>query len=502
MTYSRNPWEARFQTVLSTVQWVTLALAAFFEFFRSGITPLTSSAAALAGIYVIGSTALPRHVVRRPVVREIVSLVGSALVMTAVALTGAIDSMYLLLSLSPVLFAAAFGGIRIGVATAALSFASLTALTVAEAEQLPYDDLLLWAALYLVVAVAFSQARRILIEEAEAADAMAAESMVMSERVKRLERSHDLLSDLARTAEGAELNPMAVGDAALVEIAGQIEYEAGIVALAGNEGPVVVARRGGNADSTQRTMIPLSVKDREVGLVVLYTPKELTPRQLEDVDDAVRPISLAFSNILLLQDIARAAIREERTRLARELHDEIGPSLASLGLALDLALIQHPTEPDLQAHLEQLRGSVGGLVEEVRSTVADLRIAEPTSLTVTVQRLAAGQANGGPNIVVKLNEHRPPRPAMAPEISAIVTEAIRNAVRHSQGQTVIVHGEVDFDKGKVTVHDDGSGFDRNKVPVGHFGLLGMEERAQKIGASLNITSTKNGTAVSVAWGPD
>ena len=67
---------------------------------------------------------------------------------------------------------------------------------------------------------------------------------------------------------------------------------------------------------------------------------------------------------------------------------------------------------------------------------------------------------------------------------------------------VTVHGTIDFDEGSVTVHDEGTGFRRDKIPDGHFGLMGMEERAERIGAALNITSSRQGTAVTVTWGPD
>ena len=60
---------------------------------------------------------------------------------------------------------------------------------------------------------------------------------------------------------------------------------------------------------------------------------------------------MGFSNVLLLQEITRNAIKEERVRLARELHDEIGPSLASLGLALDVAMVQGIEDPALAGNL-------------------------------------------------------------------------------------------------------------------------------------------------------
>ncbi len=188
--------------------------------------------------------------------------------------------------------------------------------------------------------------------------------------------------------------------------------------------------------------------------------------------------------------------------MARDLHDEIGPSLASLGLALDLALLQHPADPDLAEHLRGLRTSVGSMVEDVRTTVADLRMPEQPSVTEVLKSLNATLTDGDPEIDIRLTEQRPPRPSIAPDVVAIVTEAVRNAIRHSGSKTITIHGTVDFDEGSVTVHDQGKGFRRDKVPDGHYGLMGMEERAERIGAALNITSTRGGTAVTVTWGPD
>ena len=217
--------------------------------------------------------------------------------------------------------------------------------------------------------------------------------------------------------------------------------------------------------------------------------------------DALRPIALAFANVQLLQDIARRAIREERARLARELHDEIGPSLASLGLAVDLAILQNPAEGSMDGHLQSLRGSVGGLVEEIRATVADLRQEEQPSLIEAIKDTVRQIPPDNIHIEVKLNERRSPRPSIAADIAAVIAEALRNAIRHSGAGVITIHGTSDFDIGEVTVHDDGAGFVRDKVPTGHYGLIGMEERVDKIGASLNVTTGKQGTAVSISWGP-
>jgi signal transduction histidine kinase len=507
----KNPWESRFHKVLLALLWVALALGVFISFWEArkeaaaigaeAIGANAIGAAMAAGVYVLGSQILPRAYLRTTWIRELSSLVGVTLVMMAVSLSGGLNSPFLLLSLTPIMLAGVFGGFRSGLATAGLAAGVLVIISVG------LDDFALplffqWASLYLLIGFTFGQARRLLLEEGERADALAAASVEVSQRLDRLERANSLLTRFAEVADTAELNPVTVGHEALESLSEVASFHAAVVALAGDDGPVVVARRGNEEPNDHRSIIPLSVGSRDVGMVVVISAGEPSSAEYQATVESLQPVALAFSNILLLQDIARRAIREERARLARDLHDDIGPSLASLGLALDLALLQHPADPDLAEHLRELRTSVGGMVEDVRSTVADLRMPEQPSITEVMKSLSASVSEGDPEIDVRLTERRPPRPSIAPDIIAIVTEAVRNAIRHSESQIVTVHGTVDFDEGTITVHDQGSGFRRDRVPDGHYGLMGMEERAERIGAALNITSTRGGTAVTVTWGPD
>jgi signal transduction histidine kinase len=506
-----NPWESRFHRVLLALLWVALALGVFIAFWDArqraaelgteAIGPEAIGAAMAASVYVLGSQILPRAYLRTTWVRELTSLVGVTLVMMAVSLSGGLGSPFLLLSLTPIMLAGVFGGFRSGLSTAGLAAGILVIISIG------IDDFDLplffqWAGLYLLIGFTFGQARRLLVEEGERADALAAASVEVTQRLDRLERANTLLTRFAEVADSAELNPVTVGHEALESLSEVASFHAAVVALAGDDGPVVVARRGTEEPNDHRSIIPLSVGSRDVGMVVLISATEPSRAERQATAESLQPVALAFSNILLLQEIARRAIREERARLARDLHDEIGPSLASLGLALDLALLQHPADPDLAEHLRGLRTSVGSMVEDVRTTVADLRMPEQPSVTEVLKSLNATLTDADPEIDIRLTEQRPPRPSIAPDVVAIVTEAVRNAIRHSGSKTITIHGNVDFGEGSVTVHDQGKGFRRDKVPDGHYGLMGMEERAERIGAALNITSTRGGTAVTVTWGPD
>lgn len=491
------PWQRRLVRIVTIAQWIALAIGIIAAVFSSNASVGSLIASGVAGAYVAVSTAVPLRYLLRRFVLETVTLVGAALTMTAVTLTGATESPFVLLSLTPSIMATVLGGLRVGIATALLSGSLLMVVSLAQ-EQASIAGSLGFAGLYLVVSATVAQAQRILLDMSARAAELEATTREAERRLADLEAAHGLLTRLARTST-ENISATAIGRTALEELERRYPGSAGVAAIAGDEGLVVVASYGEQHPGHHTTRIPLQVGERQVGRVSISTPEKLGDEDLEGIDTTLRPLALAFANVLLLQDIARRAIEEERLRLARELHDEIGPSLASLGLALDVALVETPEEPGLGEHLRQLRGNVGRLVEEVRATVADLRTARNGSLRSHLESVA-GTFGDTMKLVVDLDERRPPRPSAADEITSIVGEAIRNAYRHSGGTTVRVHGWTDYDRGHVVVEDDGRGFSPEAVPVGHFGVMGMRERASKAGLAFTISSGPEGTRVSISWG--
>jgi len=75
------------------------------------------------------------------------------------------------------------------------------------------------------------------------------------------------------------------------------------------------------------------------------------------------------------------------------------------------------------------------------------------------------------------------------------------ASRHANARSIKVSGVVDFDRGWISIADDGRGFDKTQVPEGHYGLLGMKERADKIGGRLDVETGPRGTVISIEWSP-
>ena len=495
---SNDPWELRFDWILTALSWGTLTLGIIISFVAFGASGDVVAAAVAAGGYVVAMQAIPRRWRDSEAGGEIMSLVGVVVSLVAIALTGGVESPYTTFLPVPVFYAAAFHGFRMGLGTALLSVAGFAVVLGSLGQEILQPSFFQLSALYLLIAVTFAQARRILIEERERKEAL---DLASGKRLERLATAHNLLLSLSDLADSSELNSVTVGQAALRDLALAVPFDGGEVSIS-KDGEIVVARQGNIDHDMPSTAFPIQIGERTLGHLTLWPRGD---RSLDEhrtlVEDALRPVALAFDNIQLLQEIARRAVREERSRVARELHDDIGPSLASLGLSMDLVLHQQPLDPETRDDLQGMRLTVTRLVEEVRGTVSDLRADQTVSLVERSHAVATRVGADGPAILIDIDEHRPPRSAIALELGAILTEAVRNALEHSNATLVRVEGTVDRDRGSLRITDDGDGFDAADSPRGHFGIIGMKERATEIGAVLDLsTNPGEGTRITIQWG--
>lgn len=197
----------------------------------------------------------------------------------------------------------------------------------------------------------------------------------------------------------------------------------------------------------------------------------------------------------LATQLARAREDEQR-RLARDLHDQTGPSLTTLGLAvaqLRLACNKAPT-PELLAALESLELAFEELGQGVREIVTSLRPAALDQLGLEAaieQLLERWSENNGVAIEFECTCSTPHRrlPSDAETtLYRVVQEALTNVARHARAKQVRVelqHGEW---LAAVVIEDDGFGFDPAFTPQGRYGLLGIRERLAPAHGSLEIHS--------------
>lgn len=201
--------------------------------------------------------------------------------------------------------------------------------------------------------------------------------------------------------------------------------------------------------------------------------------------------------------IESLTLQNERQRMARELHDTLAQGVAGLVLQLEAA----------KAHLASNRGDrASAIVEQAllraRSTLAESRAAidnlrlAPVNLAdsvhETVERFR--QAAGIPcETEVSVNEHQ-----LSPETTghalSILGESLTNIARHAQATHVKVKLFVQNETLELEVRDNGVGFDVKQNHSGHYGLIGMHERARLTGGFLAIESNAGGTCVQFVVG--
>ncbi len=203
-----------------------------------------------------------------------------------------------------------------------------------------------------------------------------------------------------------------------------------------------------------------------------------------------------------------AAQEEERRRIARELHDEIGQTLTALSLGLENLARAANGQPTLAESIKDLRQMTTGAVAGLHHLVADLRPSQLDHLGLAAAlRSLAQQYRQRFGLKVDLTvvgERRRLPPAIELAIFRIAQEALTNVVRHAGVDEAQVRLEFREAEVGLCVHDEGVGFVPTDRPLDGqegWGLLGMTERATQLDGTLTIAAAPGeGTRVCV-WFP-
>ena len=198
------------------------------------------------------------------------------------------------------------------------------------------------------------------------------------------------------------------------------------------------------------------------------------------------------------------AVLDERNRIAREIHDNLAQDILGISVQLELVARMMPAAAEVaKGHLDRARILVRNSMTEARRYVWDLRSQElqkkdlPAALRDTTKRLTAESE------VEAVVEVAGPLRALPIEVETnllrIGQEAINNAVKHAHANRIDVALNFDTRSVRLSVRDDGRGFDPNgQIADGHFGLIGMRERAEQIGGVLTVDSASaRGTQIAV-----
>jgi len=463
-----------------------------------------------------------------------------ALHVAAVASTGFWDSPFVFSLITAIVvagFARGFGfGLRISIG------ASL-AVSLAEASRPGYTSQNLrlavqWSIVMLLVGVVAGYARRI------SGEADRQHSLALN-RLDKLSDANALLFSLHRVAQTlpASLDLGDVLDTTVSRLRGLIDFDAVAilvfddtdaswqvvrregVSLAARLGPTELPAPlmramaenrmveipdltrprgpGMSPSSSSGIYSVLTARGSVIGLLAVESrrPSAFSRRDIELLNGFVEPAALAIDNARWFGRLRTVGADEERTRIARDLHDNIGQSLAYLAFELDRIVGRVDKGEQVGDSLGQLRDDLRGVIGEVRDTLYDLRTDVSDGLEIgEVLEQFAGRLMERTDLDIRVYADRdgPRLPLLQErELWRIAQEALVNVQRHSGAKGAAVRWRCDGEAAALEVADDGKGFPEGKAGrLDSYGIMGMRERASSIGATLEIHSEEGkGTVV-------
>jgi ligand-binding sensor domain-containing protein/signal transduction histidine kinase len=199
------------------------------------------------------------------------------------------------------------------------------------------------------------------------------------------------------------------------------------------------------------------------------------------------------------------AVLGERTRIAREIHDTLAQGFVAVSVHLELvAQLMRNSAEAAREQLARAQSLVRSSLEDARTSIWELRSqgTEREDLAVRILKMAeetASRAGSRARVQMQVaGTNHPLDEDVERELMRIAREAVTNAVRHGDAENIVLRLEFEGSMFGMEIRDDGEGFAGTPPDgsSGHFGLTGMRERAEAIGATLAVeSSVGEGTAV-------
>ncbi len=249
----------------------------------------------------------------------------------------------------------------------------------------------------------------------------------------------------------------------------------------------------------QIVSVPLQYRDSILGCYQLFirSSAELTDDTRELLAGIGRHLGVALEQSRLDQEAGKLLLVEERARLANELHDSLAQTMASLRFQVRILdeTLHHDDERQVWEQLEKLETQVEEANRELRSLIAQFRAPlKSRGVVMSVEKLIRKFRGDTGTAVFFQNEWSEDQltPEMRTDVVRIVQEALANAKKHADADTVRVllrhHGK----RHRIVVEDDGVGYDEHRLVAGaageHIGRQIMLERAENLGATLKLES--------------
>jgi two-component system NarL family sensor kinase len=253
--------------------------------------------------------------------------------------------------------------------------------------------------------------------------------------------------------------------------------------------------------------IPLYFQDKPLGIMNVTGPswRRLADEELHLLSTIAYQVGIAIERARLADESAHLARTEERARLAREIHDTLAQDLTAIALHLEGALHHLTTQPQraeqrLQRALQTARHSL----EEARRSVLDLRPAPLAGkpLSAALRSLARTfTSETGIRARVRVEDTRALPPRVETELFRIAQETLANIRRHAKATEIEITLRQYARRVRLSIHDNGDGFDPAAIAADRQGIVGMRERARLLGGMLRVSSRRrapSGTTVAAS----
>ncbi|MFD1426408.1 signal transduction histidine kinase [Kroppenstedtia sanguinis] len=254
--------------------------------------------------------------------------------------------------------------------------------------------------------------------------------------------------------------------------------------------------------------VPLKMDGEVLGVITLW---KMEQRAFEEVDLTFLQVLasqtvVAIKNARLVEERERRGVAEERNRLAREIHDGIAQSFAGVLMKVESSLKIFDSRPEqVREWLEESQVELRDGLKEVRHSITALRPspAARIGLVPALRRRVEAFENetGAEGIFETQGEKVSLQDDAVETIYMVCHEALSNAAKHAKASRIRVSLDFQSDEARLTVEDNGVGFSLAKAVYKaeaqkRYGIVGMNERAQNLGAALQFDSEEGeGTRV-------
>ncbi|HEX6922398.1 MAG TPA: histidine kinase [Bacillales bacterium] len=253
---------------------------------------------------------------------------------------------------------------------------------------------------------------------------------------------------------------------------------------------------------------PLQVENETIGMLVVGRSRShsFTSEEAQSMATLANQMAVLLKNYNLISEQKKRLLLEERNRIAREIHDGVAQSVAGAVMELESAERLFTSHPEKSERLMQSStGKLRRSLKEIRQSIYELRPypTERIGLRKAIKEKIVEMEKGGePEITFQETGQVFPLDDMVERVMyETVQEALHNCQKHANARYVEVRLIYKEDSVELAIEDDGDGFSLVDAMMKarqqpHFGILNMNEQAEKVGGSLQIDSNKGeGTTI-------